>query len=373
MLKQATTVHLRVPGIHIDPFLLAESQAGDSHGIVLIAYNGPPFDLLFLEGPRISLAARWGPDYKFILDPAYIKEKFQALRTSVGTSVSFFTVTGETLTSFIATLYFEPFLRCDLAPLNRRQRIALLTKNVRPGTLMEIDCFSSFPPAVQLVPLDPSEGIRKVRPLPQSGILSLYDTTLNAALLEEKKLMGMLPRQVPHRPAEPPTPGPSLPDPSQQELFPSPVNTIADLTPAEPLPSRPPLTTGLLPEEARFIAVMKNFLTHFRHELHEELGKSAVPLLDRAERKVNALIHGFDRTRLDMDTAHFTLDYLKFATMAARFPNRRKVRQIAVFALGELYAKHYEEIEKFKVLDKIESLYAKFKGDLKNGLLFRPT
>ena len=84
MINGAVEIIAGVPGKHLDPLLLAQSQTTDSINFMLIAYEIPShlaqerfFDLLFLRGSRIFDCARMNQDLRYRLQVERVISTFK--------------------------------------------------------------------------------------------------------------------------------------------------------------------------------------------------------------------------------------------------------------------------------------------------------
>jgi hypothetical protein len=372
MITGATKVIGPVPGCKLNPFLLAQSQTHEAYGLILIDYEEEPpvFDILFLKGQHIWPAARMGPKSRFMIDPGFIQDKFSALRSNPGTVVFLFDVPKESMDRFFATLVAEPYLKLELTPLSRRQRLSLLEKSVRPGTLCEIDRFSRVPPSIILAELNSPEDIRPLRPLPDEGLLFLYDVGANIALIKEKERYGIVPgqRSVSRDASAEGTEKRRVVDPAQEEMFPS--NSVQpeqggngepQTKPETRNPEPTPGATRLNDEDAELVHVMAEFVKRFKHEVRSNLGNLRDRVLDRGEEEMRNLFRAFDSTRLTIDTAAFALEYVRITAMHAPFFKRSQVKWIAEEAISQLYSKQYDVLEYHGLIERTETIYHRLK------------
>ena len=104
MINGAVEIIAGVPGKHLDPLLLAQSQTTDSINLMVIAYEIPNplvkekfFDLLFLRGSNIYDCARMNQDLRFRLQIEKVIATFKTRSSDDGTMIHFYKASQESM------------------------------------------------------------------------------------------------------------------------------------------------------------------------------------------------------------------------------------------------------------------------------------
>jgi hypothetical protein len=196
MINGAKQIIGAVPGIHLDPLLLVQSQSGESTGFIMIGYqrhtgleqSAPStfFDLFFFRGPEIYDCARMNQDVRFQLQLDVALETFRRHRTDHGALVYLFTSSADDLRRFQSTLYYEPCLKIQLEGLSRK-RISLLLKTTGcQRGIIECNGFDDLAPSVDLQEISSFDDIAQYRPPLKRGRLLLYDIEKNKELVSQR-------------------------------------------------------------------------------------------------------------------------------------------------------------------------------------------
>ena len=134
MINGAVEIIGGVPGKHLDPLLLAQSQTTDSINLMVIAYemSNPIvkekfFDLLFLRGSNIFDCARMNQDLRFRLQVEKVIATFKSRSSDEGTMIHFYKASQESMEQFRSTFYYEPCLKIQLESLTKKSVQKLLS------------------------------------------------------------------------------------------------------------------------------------------------------------------------------------------------------------------------------------------------------
>jgi len=193
MLNNATQIISNVPGKHLNPLLLAQSQWNDSSGFMMIAYTiiGPDandsasrfYDLFFLSGSHIYDCARMNSDLRFQLHLDDALQTFSRVGREEGTRVFLFVASDEVLSRFRSTFYYEPCLKVHLDGLSGKQIHRLLTSTKCKKGIIECNEFYHSLPSIELKEITSPDDISQYRPPFKHGRILIYDTDRNKELL----------------------------------------------------------------------------------------------------------------------------------------------------------------------------------------------
>lgn len=196
MINGATQIIGGVPGRHLDPLLLAQSQARDSVGFIMITYERQPtqedlrpsrfYDLLFFRGPEIFECARLNQDLRFQLHHEVVIQTFKDLGRDERTRVFLFLASDELLHRFRSTFYYEPCLKVQVEALSKKQVVTLLKSTACRRGIIECNEFTDLAPSLDLSEISSPEDIIQYRPKFKHGRILLYDTEKNKELVRER-------------------------------------------------------------------------------------------------------------------------------------------------------------------------------------------
>lgn len=196
MINGATQIIAGVPGKHLDPLLLAQSQTQDSVGFIMIAYQRQStaedqapsrfYDLLFFRGPEIFESARLNQDLRFQLHQEAAFNTFKSLGRDDATRVFLFLASDELLHRFRSTFYYEPCLKVQVKALSKKQIITLLTSTGCRRGIIECNEFTQLAPSMELLEISSSDDIIQYQPKFKHGRILLYDTEKNKELVQER-------------------------------------------------------------------------------------------------------------------------------------------------------------------------------------------
>jgi len=196
MINGATQIIAGVPGRHLDPLLLAQSQTMDSVGFIMIAYQRQStdegqllsrfYDLLFFRGPEIFECARLNQDLRFQLHQEVAFETFANFGRDDGTRVFLFLASEELLHRFRSTFYYEPCLKVQVKALSKKQIITLLKSTGCQRGIIECNEFTQLSPSMELLEIGSPEDIIQYQAKFKHGRILLYDTEKNKELVQER-------------------------------------------------------------------------------------------------------------------------------------------------------------------------------------------
>jgi len=202
MINDAIQIIGGVPGQNLDPLLLAKSQAKDSTGFIMVAYDisteevpqegetmapGRKFyDLLFFKGATIYECARLNQDLRFTVNGDTALQTFERRRDNPSTSVFLFQAPAELILRFRSTFYYEPCLKVQIESLSKKQIAMLLrTSRCRHG-ILECNEFTNNFPAIHLTEIRSEEELLGFSPTLKHGRLLLYDIDKNREIIRER-------------------------------------------------------------------------------------------------------------------------------------------------------------------------------------------
>jgi hypothetical protein len=196
MINGATEIIAGVPGKHLDPLLLAQSQAPDSVGFIMIAYQRQSadesqqpsrfYDLLFFRGPDIFECARLNQDLRFQLHQEVAFQTFKNFGREDTTRVFLFLASDELLYRFRATFYYEPCLKVQVKALSKKQIITLLKSTGCHRGIIECNEFTQLAPTIEFLEISSADDILQYQPKFKNGRILLYDTEKNKELVQER-------------------------------------------------------------------------------------------------------------------------------------------------------------------------------------------
>lgn len=196
MINGATEIIAGVPGKHLDPLLLAQSQTRDSVGFIMIAYQRQSaaedqapsrfYDLLFFRGPEIFECARLNQDLRFQLHQEVAFRTFKNFGQEDTTRVFLFLASDELLYRFRATFYYEPCLKVQVKALSKKQIITLLKSTGCQRGIIECNEFTQLAPTIELLEISSADDILQYQPKFKNGRILLYDTEKNKELVQER-------------------------------------------------------------------------------------------------------------------------------------------------------------------------------------------
>ena len=373
MITRATQLIGPVPGCNLDPFLLAQSQSGETYGYCVVAYLAAPrtFDFVFLRGDEVLHTARMTDEYRYITPPDMVRERFRQQRGEPSTLVHFFSASAESLNRFIATFHFEPCLKLKLGICHERQYLSLLSKATTGRCLIETIKSGQILPSIDLFELRTTEDLSSMKPLPREGRLLVYDLEVNSRLLREKarvriSLMTAGDRtgnaatpavdQEPAKTAEP-SRSPEKPPGLFDAASPAPVHVAAAEKGETPPPKEIPAK-----EEVEFLRLIDAMLRSFRKMVFDVMGEKSEELFARSEREVQLLMPRFQINSLSREAAGSAFDFLEIVAKRVPVFKRTRVRSIAVTLVSEVYSRHHEALQKFGVIGKAEEVYRRMRG-----------
>jgi len=196
MINGATQIIAGVPGKHLDPLLLAQSQTSDSVGFIMIAYQRQPsveglppsrfYDLLFFRGPEIFECARLNQDLRFQLHQEAAFQTFKNFGRDDGTRIFLFLASDDLLHRFRSTFYYEPCLKVQVKALSKKQIITLLKSTGCQRGIIECNEFTQVAPSLELLEISSLNDIVQYQPRFKHGRILLYDTEKNKELVQER-------------------------------------------------------------------------------------------------------------------------------------------------------------------------------------------
>ena len=193
MINGAVEIIAGVPGKHLDPLLLAQSQTTDSINFMVIAYDIPShlaqerfFDLLFLRGSRIFDCARMNQDLRFRLQVEKVISTFKQRSGDDGTRIHLYKASHDSMEQFRSTFYYEPCLKIQLESLTKKSVQKLLANTVCRHGLIECNDFYQTIPKIVLQEIRSSQELTNYVPSSMKGRLLLYDIDKNNELIQER-------------------------------------------------------------------------------------------------------------------------------------------------------------------------------------------
>ena len=193
MINGAVEIIAGVPGKHLDPLLLAQSQTTDSINLMVIAYEMPNpivkekvFDLLFLRGSNIFDCARMNQDLRFRLQVEKVITTFKSRSSDEGTRIHFYKASQEQVEQFRSTFYYEPCLKIQLESLTRKSVQKLLSNSTCGHGIIECNDFAQAIPKIDLQEIRSLQELISYVPASMKGRLLLYDIDKNNELIQER-------------------------------------------------------------------------------------------------------------------------------------------------------------------------------------------
>ncbi len=194
MINGALQIIGDVPGKHLDPLLLAQSQSNDSLGFMMIAYATQSanadtplsrfYDLFFLRGSHICECARMNRDLRFQLHLDVALQTFKRAGREDSTRVFLFAATDEVLTRFRSTFFYEPCLKVQAQGLSNKHMQRLVSTTGCQRGIIECNEFIDVLPSLDLRDVASPEDLSQYRPPFKHGRILLYDLEKNKELVE---------------------------------------------------------------------------------------------------------------------------------------------------------------------------------------------
>jgi hypothetical protein len=193
MINGATEIIAGVPGKHLDPLLLAQSQTTDTINFMVIAYEIPShlaqerfFDLLFLRGSRIFDCARMNQDLRYRLRVERVISTFKQRSGDDGTRIHLYKASHDSMEQFRSTFYYEACLKIQLESLTKKSVQKLLANTICRHGIIECNDFSQTIPKIILQEIRSSQELISYVPSSMKGRLLLYDIDKNNEIIQER-------------------------------------------------------------------------------------------------------------------------------------------------------------------------------------------
>jgi hypothetical protein len=196
MLNDTTQIIGDVPGKHLDPLLVARSQAHNSLGFIMISYEQKPaiadtpieryYDLLFFRGPEIYECARMNRDLRFQIRPELAFQTFSRMRRDDQARISLYTASDQVLSRFQSTLLYEPCLKVQIEGLSKKQIATLLRTTTCHKGIIESNQFINPTPSIDLREINSLDDVLQYQPPFKRGRILVYDIEKNKELIEER-------------------------------------------------------------------------------------------------------------------------------------------------------------------------------------------
>ena len=410
MINGAEEIISGVPGKHLDPLLLAQSQTTDSINLMVIAYDIKErfFDLLFLRGSKIYDCARMNQDIRFRLQVEKIISMFKSRSIDEGTCIHFYKASQDQIEQFRSTFYYEPCLKIQLESLTKKNIQKLLSGSTCRNGIIECNDFSQSIPKIDLTTIHSNQEILSFVPSSMKGRLLLYDIDKNNELIQERydTSVNELPLSSSSKPKETFIIKRSGEDgeQNQQSAMLNEANQFSELikqilekpqekqndnleldfpavviksvnepkeTEEQPLPKRPVRRVvrkqSEEPVEAKkdsqpeIVVLFERIFRSFRRVVYECLGEKGETLVAQAESQARLLHSDFSLSALTETNAIVILDVVETVTKNVPLLKRSRVRNAVTILVADAYNKQYELLEKAKVLDRFEQFYYELK------------
>ncbi|MBI5472609.1 MAG: hypothetical protein HY961_09715 [Ignavibacteriae bacterium] len=168
-----------VPGQYLNPLLVAESQAADHTGFIVVTYELDPrqFDVLFLQGRVITHCARMNKDLRFFIDQHDVTTTFRDRHSE--SMVSLFVCDLQSIQRFIATFHSEPCLKVHVDALTKPQILALIKSTGCSQGIIERNDFSASMPIIELKEIESASELPVFTGGFKRGRLLVYDLVKN--------------------------------------------------------------------------------------------------------------------------------------------------------------------------------------------------
>ena len=415
MLSGATPILTNIPGRHLDPLLLAQSQPQDLIGYILVAYEASSsptdstqsrfYDLLLLRGSHIYECARLNSDLRFHIGLDIVLQHFKRPDIHNLARIFLFSIEDHLIQNFRSTFIYEPCLKIQVHGLSKKQMTSILTAtNVQQG-LIECNQFKEIPPSLDLRTISTPEDLALYRPPFKHGRILLYDVKKNQELIQTRPSSTaslIHPRTTDlsnstndeaspeHRliiqRLDSPTPSSeesplSAIDEREMENFTQQISRILNDTSTRPGENRisagkhtlrPTLKRPRSPHRiaapsasARVVSdvaiVFSDLLQAFRAHLEGICSSRFEQLYDHALRKARCSTPAFDPEQLTAESAPLVLEVIEQVCQDAPFMRRSRLRSAAQNLVADIYNKHYELLEKSGAIDRVEQFYYQLK------------
>jgi hypothetical protein len=425
MINGAVEIIAGVPGKHLDPLLLAQSQTTDSINLMVIAYEIPNpdvkekfFDLLFLRGSNIYDCARMNQDIRFRLQVDKIISTFKSRSGDEGTKIHFYKASQESMEQFRSTFYYEPCLKIQLNSLTKKSVQKLLSNSTCRHGIIEYNDFSQAIPKIDLQEIRSSQELVSHVPASMKGQLLLYNIEKHSELIQDR--FDSIPNDFPFQISKPTTkqqtlilkkeqakgiqnqqsemineanefaelvkqmlntPEQKQDTPSTLELeFPGMVVKSSDQNRLDveandkhqeqlPFKRHSRRTIKKQPDEPKekkeqqseIITLFERIFRSFRRVVYECLGEKGETIIAQAESQARLLHSDFSLSALTEANSIVILDVIESVIKNVPLLKRSRVRNAVVILVADAYNKQYDLLERTKALDRFEQFYYELK------------
>jgi hypothetical protein len=406
MVEGATKILGDIPGKHLDPILLLESQRGNIWGTIMIIYGAerasPYFDLILFHQNRLLDCARITSDLRFTLSRESLISNFTLHRND--TRISLFSMESRALRHLRATLYLEPCLKIQVRLLHKQQIRSLLQMSPCSNGIVECNDFSGQTPRLFFSAIRPDGDLSRFALPFRNGRLLLYDFDKNRELIRERRFNRRekgrtnlavrregIPKLEPRiRLAIPPDkfaclePGESIPLFDQADSTESCASGAPPGREHEVLPaagrgrqkkssrnagarrseaesgSQMSLKAELL-ESSALQDQVERLIASFRQSLLASVGERADDMLASAEEKIKGSSPGFSLQSPAKDDIPSVFDLIESVVAGMPFLKRAALREKSLSLISDLYNRHFSLLDDAQLLDKVEQVYYRLK------------
>jgi hypothetical protein len=405
-----------IPALHLNPFLVAESQRASMQGYVAISYRpdeSPRFcDLLFLRGTRVYQCITLNEEHREQIDVDLARKHFADDLHPDTTFVYLFRASESTTNTFLSTLSTQCTLKVKVDTLSKRQIHTLLRSTNTPRVLAERNDFTQKLPGFEFLEIDPADPEMDFQLGFKHGGFMVYELKTPSAsqrvnTIEPPSTLTGLQQPLEPTPCEPeplqatedfaefleeflaktPSPATSAKQKplrskinrsrgaSLEKQKPAPLRDTTDtaaksITIVDPVQAGTPsaIDESFIPpsqaspnDASEIVKLFQRVLRSFRQQAFDCFGQKAETILNQSERRVQILNPEFSLSTMDAGTASVVLDLIEDVIKHAPMLKRAKLRSVALILIADLYDKQYELLEGNKAIDRVEQLYYRLK------------
>jgi hypothetical protein len=119
--------------------------------------------------------------------------------------------------------------------------------------------------------------------------------------------------------------------------------------------------TGDSGEDNELLTAFNRLLCAFKQNASEVLGRKANRVCARGEKAAATGNPDLDLARLTPETVASVLDFIVAVAGEAPLLKRSRLRSAAALLISNLYSRHFDILERYKILDRVEETYCRLK------------
>ncbi len=418
MIQYALHILGPVPALHLDPFLLVDSQPKGVGGYVMICPDNPgesgSYHLLCFDGEGSVDCVRLTPEGRSFVGVDIARSEY-GMMDKGHAMVHLFKIDSSPMERFFATVRNDPCFKIRVETLRRRQVEMLVRAYGSREVLAERNDFTVEPPRMEFQAVIPGQPLPTFAMGFGRGGFLLYrwpgaEDGRRRESLQARAHPMCVPTALPAgaQPGGHPNPTdlsaevavdperPRLTGPgrSQAGAIITPAGTFRDCgeeatrrgsarARRTALPTEPPdqlefLSASMLPgnttppaavsprgsaqvrEDARFpeiVVLLQQLVDEFRTQTMSILGRKGQVVFESCERQLRKQAPQFRSDEIDHETAILAIDLIDAVVREAPLLKRSKLRGITLTLIADLYNKHFEALNRHGLIPRVEEVY----------------